>query len=221
MRTPGALVFGSRKASLLETWLLHLELVSWDLKKHHARMCFRTMALGCREASPLEAQLLPGVIVQKHHHTGNWTRTRPKFSSPLLLPDPGRQWVAALYIMIIVSNFRETKCSFRELKKKNFREGFQHNTHGFRNQNSLQGSLDRSYTPCECTYTPACMHVSICIPVSYASIKSAGLPACFVDVLVIHLAIALSSRIIASSTDVCFRCSTPFLPPPHHVYTIV
>ena len=34
-RTPGALVFGSRKASLLETWLLHLELVSWDLKNHH------------------------------------------------------------------------------------------------------------------------------------------------------------------------------------------
>ena len=27
-RTPGALVFGSRKASLLETWLLHLEFVS-------------------------------------------------------------------------------------------------------------------------------------------------------------------------------------------------
>ena len=27
-RTPGALVFGSRKASLLETWLLHLELAS-------------------------------------------------------------------------------------------------------------------------------------------------------------------------------------------------
>ena len=35
-RTPGALVFGSRKASLLdETWLLHLELVSWDFKNHH------------------------------------------------------------------------------------------------------------------------------------------------------------------------------------------
>jgi len=31
--TPGALVFGSRKASLLETWLLHLGLVSWDFKK--------------------------------------------------------------------------------------------------------------------------------------------------------------------------------------------
>ena len=29
-RTPGSLVFGSRKASLLETWLLHLELVSWE-----------------------------------------------------------------------------------------------------------------------------------------------------------------------------------------------
>ena len=44
-RRPGALVFGSRKASLLETWLLLLA-----------------------------------------------------FSGALLLPDPGRQWVAALYI---------------------------------------------------------------------------------------------------------------------------
>ena len=77
------------------------------------------------------------VIVHKHHHTGNWTRTKPKFSSALLLPNPGRQLVAALYIMIIISNFRETfakkKCYFRELEKKNFREGFQHNMHGFRN----------------------------------------------------------------------------------------
>ena len=87
-------------------------------------MCFRTMALGCREASPLEAQLLhmKGVIVHKHHHTGNWTRTRPKFSSALLLPDPGRQWVAALYIMIIISNFRETfakpNVTFANSKKK-------------------------------------------------------------------------------------------------------
>ena len=56
-RRPGALVFGSRKASLLETWLLLLA-----------------------------------------------------FSGALLLPDPGRQWVAALYIyiMIIMPNFRET-----------------------------------------------------------------------------------------------------------------
>ena len=30
------------------------------------------------------------------------------FSGALLRPDPGRQWVAALYIMIIISNFRET-----------------------------------------------------------------------------------------------------------------
>ena len=78
-----------------------------------------------REASPLEARLLPmkGVIVHKHHHTGNWTRTKPKFSSALLLPDPGRQWVAALYIMIIISNFwnfREKTCYFRELEKKTF-----------------------------------------------------------------------------------------------------
>ena len=48
-------MFGSRKASLLETWLLLLA-----------------------------------------------------FSGALLLPDPGRQWVAALYIMIIIPNFRET-----------------------------------------------------------------------------------------------------------------
>ena len=30
------------------------------------------------------------------------------FSGALLLPDPKRQWVAALYIMIIISNFCET-----------------------------------------------------------------------------------------------------------------
>ena len=30
-------------------------------------------------------------------------------------------------------NFREIKFYFRELEKKNFREGFQHNMHGFRN----------------------------------------------------------------------------------------
>ena len=80
------------------------------LKKHHeavttagARMCFWTMAFGCREASPLEARLLlmKGVIVHKHQHTGNWTRTKPKFSSALLLPDRGRQSVAAFYIKII------------------------------------------------------------------------------------------------------------------------
>ena len=37
----------------------------------------------------------------------------------------------------MISNFRETfakKCYFRELEKKNFREGLQHhNMHGFRN----------------------------------------------------------------------------------------
>ena len=83
-----------------------------------ARMRFRTMVFGCHEASPLEARLLGKVIVQKHHHTGNWTRTKPKFSGALLLPDPRRQWVAALYIMIIISNFREKTCYFRALEKK-------------------------------------------------------------------------------------------------------
>ena len=60
-----------------------------------ARMRFRTMVVGRGEASPLEAQLLP--MKGKKHHTGNWTRTKPKFSSTLLLPDPGRQRVAAPY----------------------------------------------------------------------------------------------------------------------------
>ena len=80
----------------------------------------RSMAFGCREASLLEARLLPmkGVIVRKHHHTGNWTRTKPKFSSALLLPDPGRQRVAALDIMIIISNFRETFAKKMLLSRK-------------------------------------------------------------------------------------------------------
>ena len=33
---------------------------------------------------------------------------------------------------IMISNFREKRCYFRELER-NFREGFQHNMHGFRN----------------------------------------------------------------------------------------
>ena len=105
-----------------------------------AMMCFRTMVFGCHEASPLEVRLLPmkgKAIVQKHNHTGNWTRTKPKFSGALLLPDPGRQWVAALYKMIIINiqlsrNFRE-KMLLSRTRKEHLREGFQHNMHGFRN----------------------------------------------------------------------------------------
>ena len=68
----------------------------------------------------------------------NWTKTKPKFSGALLLPDPRRQWVAALYIMIIISNFRETtfakkNVTFANSKKKTFREGSQHNMNGLRN----------------------------------------------------------------------------------------
>ena len=61
-QTPGALAFGSRKASLLEAWLLHLEIVSGDFRKQSsavpaagARRCFKTMVFG----SPSEAWLLP------------------------------------------------------------------------------------------------------------------------------------------------------------------
>ena len=44
---------------------------------------------------------------------------------------------------------------------------------------------------------------------AHALNKSAGLLSFFVDVLVIHLVIALSSPIITHSTDFCFRCPTP------------
>ena len=65
--------------------------------------------------------------------------TEPEPNRNSLVPFSCRthaQWVAALYIMIIIiSNFRETlarkKCYFRELEK-NFGGGFQHNMHGFR-----------------------------------------------------------------------------------------
>jgi len=59
-------VFGSRKASPLEAWLLRLDLVSSDFRKQHqavpaagARMCFKTMVFGCGEASSSETWLLP------------------------------------------------------------------------------------------------------------------------------------------------------------------
>ena len=79
---------------------------------------------------------MKGVIVHKHHHTGNWTRNKPKFSSALLLPEPraavGGSPLHNDYNIQLSQNFREKKCCFRELEKS-FREGFQHNMHGFRN----------------------------------------------------------------------------------------
>ena len=56
-------------------------------------VCFRTMAFGCREASPLEARLLlmkGTVTVQKHHHTGNQNQTEI-----LRSPSPARPQAAA------------------------------------------------------------------------------------------------------------------------------
>ena len=71
----------------------------WQVTAADTRMCFRTMVFGCREASPLEARLLPmkGKVIVQKHHTGNWTRTKAKFSGTLLLSDPRREGVAALY----------------------------------------------------------------------------------------------------------------------------
>ena len=75
--------------------------------------------------------------------------TEPEPNRNSLVPFSGRQWVAALYIMIIISNFHENYAKKKKMllsrtRKKNFREGFQHYMHGFRNENSLQGPLDRS-----------------------------------------------------------------------------
>ena len=136
--TPGALVIGSRKASLLETWLLRLELVSRDFKKHHqgvtaagARMCFRTMVLGCREASPLEARLLAmrgKVIAQKHHQPHR--ELNQNQTEILWCPSPAGARAAVGgsplyydYNIQLSRNFRDNKCYFRELEK-HFREGF-------------------------------------------------------------------------------------------------
>ena len=71
----------------------------WQVTAADIRMCFRTMVFGCREASPLEARLLPmkGKVIVQKHHTGNWTRTKAKFPGTLLLSDPRREGVAALY----------------------------------------------------------------------------------------------------------------------------
>ena len=89
-----------------------------------ARMCFRTMAFGCCEVSPLEARLLPmkGVIVHKHHHTGNWTRTKPKFLVPFSCRTlaVGGSPLHNDYDIQLSRNFRETTFYFRELEKKTF-----------------------------------------------------------------------------------------------------
>ena len=53
------------------------------------------------------------------------------WSGAILLPDPGRQEVVALNIQLS-QNFREIFFLSRT-RKNNFREGFQHNMHGFRN----------------------------------------------------------------------------------------
>ena len=85
---PGALVFGSRKASLLVTF---------------GNLAADTRILWC--PSPAGPRAGSG-----------W--------QPFTYNDYNTQ---------LSRNFREIKFYFRELEKKNFREGFQHNMHGFRN----------------------------------------------------------------------------------------
>ena len=48
--------------------------------------------------------------------------------------------------------------------------------------------------------------------------ESASLPACFVDVLAMHLVIVFASPISAPSTVFCFRCPTIPLPPPQRIH---
>ena len=101
-----------------------------DVLQDHGVWLLRSLAFGSSAATH-ERRDCPQA---PPHRELNQNQT--EILSALLLPDPGRQWVAALYIMIMISNFRETfaKQNFTFAKsKKNFREGFQHNMHGFRN----------------------------------------------------------------------------------------
>ena len=72
-QTPGVLVFGSCKSSLLDAWLLHLGACFLRLQKETlgstCRMCFKTMVFGCGEGSPSEAWLLPmkGKVNVRYH----------------------------------------------------------------------------------------------------------------------------------------------------------
>ena len=93
--------------------------------------CSQTPAVsrGCTEGKAKTRGL--GVWLSQSLTFGNLaTATR------ILLPDPRRQWMATFtyndYNTQLSRNFRAIKIYFRELEK-NFREDFQHNTHGFRN----------------------------------------------------------------------------------------
>ena len=61
---------------------------------------------GCTEGKAKTRGL--GVWLLQSLTFGNLATATRILWCPSLLPDPGRQWVAALYIMIIISNFRET-----------------------------------------------------------------------------------------------------------------
>ena len=117
--TPGALVIGSRKASLLETWLLRLELVFSRLQKaslgsdsgrckdvlqDHGAWLSRSLTFGSSAAS-YEGQGDCPIST-----TTQGTEPEPNRNSlvPFSCRSPGGSVVAALYIMIIISNFRET-----------------------------------------------------------------------------------------------------------------
>ena len=144
-RTPGALVFASRKASLLETWLLHLELVSWDFKKaslgsdsgrckdvlqDHGVWLSRSLAFGS-SAATYEGQ---GDCLQAPPHR----ELKQNQTEILWCPSPAGPRAAVGgsplhndYIQLS-RNFREKNVTFAN-SKKNFCEGFQHNMHGFHN----------------------------------------------------------------------------------------
>ena len=84
-RTPGALVFGSRKASLLETWLFletsRRTIRQWQRQVQGCASGPWCLAV-CREASPLEARLLLYQWLSKSTTTQG-TEPEPNRNSPV------------------------------------------------------------------------------------------------------------------------------------------
>ena len=73
-----------------------------DVLQDHGVWLLRSLAFGS-SAATYEGRDCPQAPPYRELN-----QNQTEILSAILLPDPGRQWVAALYIMIMISNFRET-----------------------------------------------------------------------------------------------------------------
>ena len=80
-QTPGALVFGPRRASLLEAWLLHLELVSWDFRKQRYQYQRQVQGSASRPCCLAVAKPHPRKL-------GCYLWREKQMCGTILLPDP-------------------------------------------------------------------------------------------------------------------------------------